>query len=1027
MMQNPTEISCSRNFLEWLHFQQISLAFTTYQTNRLFLVGIKPDGKLSTFERLFERAMGLAASTDRLYLATRYQIWRFDNNLRPQQTYKHYDKVYVPHISYTTGDIDVHDLAVDNQGNLIFVNTLYNCLATLSESYSFTALWQPAFISKLAAEDRCHLNGLAMVEGKPGYVTTISQSDMTDGWRDNRNQGGCLIEISSNEIIRDSLSMPHSPRYYQGKLWVLNSGRGEFGHVDLTTGKFEPITFCPGYPRGLAFWHDYAIIGISKPRDKSFTGLDLDELLTTKKIKPRCGLVLINLQTGDIVHWLWIEGVITELYDVQVLPNVRCGMSLGFKTSEIAQLITFEEAGESGRCGNELVGIKIKNPISNIDLTATTEQAINALAQNHLKLAKQFKQAGKIESAIANLRQAIKLNPNFVAAYNNLGTILQTQEQLAEAKQCYEKALAINPDTAETHSNLATIWQLEGDLAQAKIGFLKALQIKPNYEPALTNLANIYQREGNFTQAKAILNRVLQQQPNNISALFKLANLLKEEGYLDDALKIFNSLLQLQSERADIYIAIAQIHEFRLELQSAANAYKKALDLEPDNLVYASVYNYTRLKLADWENYQENLAQITNLIESHLKEGKSNPISPYVLNSYPLDNSLYLEVAKRQAEDIKISVKEIKANCNFTHKVEPKQKIKLGYISADFRTHVVGRLIQDIFSYHDRERFTIYGYYLLNAEDANTEKIRSNCDRWRNFYQVSAQEAATNIYNDGIDILIDLGGYTVYSRPEILALQPAPIQMQFLGYPNTMGADFIQYMIADKWLIPDELAPYYTEEILYLPHAYVSSPLAIAEKSLTKADFGLPEDAFVFCCFNRHDKIEPEVFSTWMKIMQQVPNSIFWLSDCLEEVKNNLHHAAAKYNISPQRILFASKLDEADYLARYQVTDLFLDTFIYNAGSTGTAALWGGVPLLTCAGQTNAGRIGASLCAAVGLEEMICQTKDEYEQKAVYLSQNPEELASIRKRLNTNKEKMPLFNLPQFVADLEAALWALQS
>ena len=1014
MSQAPIEISCSRNFLEWLHLQQISLAFTTYQTNRLFLVGIKPDGKLSTFERMFVRAMGLATTTDRMYLATRYQIWQFDNNLRPGETYKHYDKVYVPHVGYTTGDLDVHDVAVDSSGNLVFVNTLYNCLATLSDSYSFKALWQPRFISKLAAEDRCHLNGLAMVEGKPGYVTAVSQSDMTDGWRDNRRRGGCIIDLNSHEIINDSFSMPHSPRYYQGKLWVLNSGRGEFGYVDPKTGEFEVVTFCPGYPRGLAFYGDYAVIGISKPRDKTFTGLDLDELLTTKKINPRCGLLVINLQTGDIVHWLWLEGVVTELYDVQVLPGVRCAMSLGFKTDEIAQMITFETAT-----------IKAENKLDKAVVATQVAQTNNAQAKEYFQLAKQLKKAGKIEAAIKNFRQAIQLKPDYAAAYNNLGTTLQAQEQLTEAKECYQKVLELEPSIAEAHSNLATIWQLEGNFPEAKTGFIKALELKPSYTPALTNLANIYQQEGDLEQAKNILENRLKQQPNNIAVQTKLASILAEQGYLNKALAIYKAILKQQPESADIYIAIAQIYEFRSEFNLAARGYQKALELAPDNKLYRAVYSHVRLKLADWQDYQENLVHIRELVKDSLAKSAHNPLAPYILHTYPLDNELYLAVAQNHAKKLTASVKAIKNKCNFIHNRKPQNKIKIGYISADFRTHVVGRLIQNLFSYHDRDRFTIYGYYLLNINDANTELIKNNCDHWRDLYQVSAEAAATTIYNDEIDILIDLGGYTVYSRPDILALQPAPIQMQFLGYPNTMGGDFMQYMLADKWLIPESLAPYYTEEILYLNSAYFSAPLEKSEQSFTKADFGFADDTFVFCCFNRHDKIEPEVFAVWANILREVPNSILWLSSGLEEVKQNFYTAAQEHNIEPQRIVFAPKQEEADYIARYQVTDLFLDTFIYNAGSTGVSALWGGVPMLTLAGETNSSRIGASLCAAVGLEEMICHSKQEYQQRAIHLATNPQELAAIRKQLNTNQTQKPLFNLAQFVRELETVLLGL--
>lgn len=335
------EISASRQFTSWLASQNISLAFSTYQTGKLFLIGLAQSAKLSVFERTFERCMGLWASADRLYTSSLYQLWRFENALEPGQLQNGFDRLYVPQVGYTTGDLDIHDIAVDSDNKVIFVNTLFSCLATVSESHSFIPLWQPPFISRLAAEDRCHMNGLAMDNGQPRYVTAVSQSDVADGWRDRRRNGGCVIDVASKEIVLSGLSMPHSPRMYQDKLWLLNSGTGYFGSVDIDSGTFTPMTFCPGYLRGLAFVGDYAIVGLSKMRgNKTFSGLDLDDNLAAKDVEARCGLQIIDLRNGDIVHWLRISGMVEELYDVAVLPGVRQPMALGFKSDEIRRTIT---------------------------------------------------------------------------------------------------------------------------------------------------------------------------------------------------------------------------------------------------------------------------------------------------------------------------------------------------------------------------------------------------------------------------------------------------------------------------------------------------------------------------------------------------------------------------------------------------------------------------------------------------------------------------------------------------------------
>ena len=335
------EISASRHFTAWLAEQKISLAFSTYQTGKLFLIGLGTDKRLSVFERTFERCMGLWTSPDCLYMSSVYQLWRFENALEPGQLHNGgYDRLYVPQVGYTTGDLDIHDIAVTSSGQVIFVNTLFSCLATVSESYSFVPLWQPPFISRLAAEDRCHMNGLAMENGQPRYVTAVSTSDVADSWRDRRSNGGCVIDVVSNEIVVSGLSMPHSPRLYRDQLWLLNSGTGYFGTVDVKSGTFNPITFCPGYLRGLAFIGDYAVVGLSKMRGKTFSGLALDKNLAALDVEARCGLQIIDLRSGDIVHWLRISGIVEELYDVAVLPGVRQPMALGFKSDEIRHTIT---------------------------------------------------------------------------------------------------------------------------------------------------------------------------------------------------------------------------------------------------------------------------------------------------------------------------------------------------------------------------------------------------------------------------------------------------------------------------------------------------------------------------------------------------------------------------------------------------------------------------------------------------------------------------------------------------------------
>jgi uncharacterized protein (TIGR03032 family) len=325
----------------------MSLAFTTYQAGKLFLLGVRPDGRLSVFERTFARSMGLGVSADgrSLVLATQFQIHRFDNILPAGQfSPDGFDAIYAPHAGWVTGDVDAHDVGFASDGRPLFVNTKFSCLAAVSDSHSFRPIWTPPFVSRLAPEDRCHLNGLALEEGRPRYVTAVSRSDASDGWRDRRADGGVVIDVERNEIVAEGLSMPHSPRLYDGRLWLLNSGAGEFGFIDPQSGRFEALAFCPGYARGLAFVGRHAVIGLSMPREnRTFSGLPLDAALQARSTDPRSGLAIIDLDNGDMTGWVRIEGIVRELYDVAVLPGVRRPSLIGFRTDEVRYVLSIDQ------------------------------------------------------------------------------------------------------------------------------------------------------------------------------------------------------------------------------------------------------------------------------------------------------------------------------------------------------------------------------------------------------------------------------------------------------------------------------------------------------------------------------------------------------------------------------------------------------------------------------------------------------------------------------------------------------------
>lgn len=344
--QQSVTYSVSGGFVNMLAQLNISLALTSYQSGKFYLMGRNPKGGLMIDERMFQKAMGMSVDqgSGALTLATLFQIHHFENVLGKGEQVNHtYDACYVPRISYTTGVLDAHDIGVRQNGEIIFVNTRFNCLATLSKNKSFTPIWKPHFIDKIIDEDRCHLNGLAMEDGTPKYVTAVSKSNTIDGWRDRRGDGGVVIDVQSNKLVCEGLSMPHSPRIYNGKLWILNSGTGELGWVDVTKKRFEPVVFCPGFVRGLAFTGKYALVGLSKPRYKRFEGLALDQKLKDADSEAWCGIQIIDLETRGCVEWFRIDGAIGEVYDVAALNGITCPMSLGFVSNDIKSLITHEE------------------------------------------------------------------------------------------------------------------------------------------------------------------------------------------------------------------------------------------------------------------------------------------------------------------------------------------------------------------------------------------------------------------------------------------------------------------------------------------------------------------------------------------------------------------------------------------------------------------------------------------------------------------------------------------------------------
>ncbi|MEM6914784.1 MAG: TIGR03032 family protein, partial [Pseudomonadota bacterium] len=347
--RSKVEYSMSGTIVSRLRGMNAALAFTSYQSGFAYMLGSDSKGGAQLHQSVMMRPMGLCADgRGRLVMCAGPQVIRYENVLTPDQRINDLnDACFMPRVHYVTGRLDAHDVGIEADGRIVFVNTRFNCLATMSQQHSFEPIWHPPFITEIVDEDRCHLNGLAMRDGKVAFVTAVSKSNTIDGWRDRRADGGVVIDVETNQIVCEGLSMPHSPRWHDGKLWVLNSGKGELGYVefagDSSMGRFKPVAFCPGFLRGLTFKDGFAFVGLSRPRYKRFEGLELDQRLKDADSEPWCGVQVINVSAGTCVDWFRIDGDVGELYDLELIEGFLCPMTVSPTSSDAASLITFAQ------------------------------------------------------------------------------------------------------------------------------------------------------------------------------------------------------------------------------------------------------------------------------------------------------------------------------------------------------------------------------------------------------------------------------------------------------------------------------------------------------------------------------------------------------------------------------------------------------------------------------------------------------------------------------------------------------------
>ena len=627
-----------------------------------------------------------------------------------------------------------------------------------------------------------------------------------------------------------------------------------------------------------------------------------------------------------------------------------------------------------------------------------------------------LKELDKSDSAADCYKKAIAIKPDFAEAYNNLGIVLLDLNQLNQAAKSFEQAIALKSDYAEALNNLGIVLKELGKSDGAIDCYKKAIAIKPDYIEAHNNLGISLMDLGELEASAKYYANALAIKPNYTYALNNLGVVFNRLGKLDEANNCYELALNFNARYAEAYSNRGNLMTDFGRFEEALKDYQKAYKLQPDiDYMLGNILN-TKMYICIWDDLSEQTDKLMQKINNGDKA-----VGPFAALSITDDPDLQKRVAEIYVND-KFQIS------NVLPKIEryPKhKKIRIGYFSADFREHPVSTLTAELYEIHDRSHFEVYAFsYGPDTKDEMNLRIKAGVDHFYNVQMMSHKDVVLLSRETEIDIAIDLGGFTQHSRAEVLSMSVAPIQVNYLGYSGTMGAEFMDYIIADNIIIPQENKKYFSEKITYLPNSFMvnDTKIEVSKRNFTRQEAGLPSDRFVFCCFNNHYKITPKVFNSWMRILSQVDGSVLWLSKANKTIVNNLKKEAEYNGIDEARLIFAPHLEfMEDHLNRVKLADLFIDTLPYNAHATSSDALRMGLPVLTCVGKSFASRVAASLLSSVGLPELITSTQEEYEGLAIELATNPKKLKAIKDKLANNLPSAPLYDTPLFTKHLESA------
>ena len=637
------------------------------------------------------------------------------------------------------------------------------------------------------------------------------------------------------------------------------------------------------------------------------------------------------------------------------------------------------------------------------------------VAELHSRRGDVLRELKQWRDAALSYDKALALQPDVAEVHHNRGLALQMGGWFAEAVSAYEKVIELKPTLATAHNNLGNILAMAGRHDKAMLGFEKAIALNPEYGEAYNNLAITLRDLHRTVDALINVDQAISLKPDFAKAHYVRANLLRDMKRYDLALVSYDRALELDPKHAEAHHDRALLLQDLKKQGEAIAGFERALEEFPEIPNALGFRLGLKLAMCDWENLEEDCQ---TLIEEVRRGAQASP--PFGFMSV-LDDP---ELQRRCSEAFAPKSYPMFGDWNSPGaRSRTHDRIRVAYLSADFRTHAVAFLVAGLIEQHDRDKFEVYGVSLV-ADDGSPMRARL-AQAFEHFIDVHGQtdEAiAEMLYENEIDIAVDLTAYTRDARFGVFLLRPAPIQVNYLGFPGTMAADCMDYIIADKIVIPEDDRRHFTEKVVYLPDAYQAndSKRAIGETP-TRAAAGLPEDGFVFCCFNNNAKLKPDVFDVWMRLLHQVDGSVLWLIQSSTTSAQNLRREAEKRGIPAERLVFARSALNHDHIARHRLADLFLDTLPYGAHTTASDALWAGLPVLTCQGKSFPARVGSSLLSAIGLPELVTHSLAEYEARALELARNRDEIAAIKAKLLRNRDTYPLFDTVRFARNIEAA------